>query len=83
MSHTPHELAQEFPDLVQDIHKLKMEDQHFARLYDEYHMINRDIHRAETNVQPTTELHEQEMRKKRMVLKDELWNLLKAAKANA
>ena len=44
MSHTPHELAEEFPDAVDKIHNLKQTDAHFARLVDEYHEINRDVH---------------------------------------
>ncbi|MCV2880610.1 YdcH family protein [Actibacterium sp. XHP0104] len=79
MSHTPHELAEEFPDQAEAIHALKTSDSHFARLVEEYHEINRAIHRAETNVEPTEELHEVEMRKKRMALKDEIARALSAA----
>jgi len=32
MTHTPHELAEEFPDHAQKIHELKVSDAHFARL---------------------------------------------------
>jgi uncharacterized protein YdcH (DUF465 family) len=78
MSHTPHELAEEFPEHVEAIHKLKTENAHFARIFDDYHEVNRAIHRSETNVEPTEELHEQEMRKKRMALKDEVWGMLQA-----
>lgn len=78
MSHTPHELAEEFPELAEKIHALKVSDTHFARLAEEYHTINRDIHRAEENVEPTDELNEQAMRKQRMALKDQLYALLTA-----
>jgi uncharacterized protein YdcH (DUF465 family) len=83
MTHTPHELAEEFPAEADAIHTLKLENAHFAKLCDEYHTINRDIHRAETNVEPTDGLHEQEMRKTRMVLKDQIWGALQAAKTGA
>jgi len=79
MSHTPHELVAEFPGMADTIHALKTKDAHFAKLADEYHDVNRAIHRAETNVEPTDDLHEEQMRKKRMVLKDELYAMLKAA----
>lgn len=79
MSHTPHELHEEFPELSDTIHKLKVEDAHFANLYDEYHEVNRAVHRAETNVEPMENLAEEELRKKRMALKDELYAILKAA----
>ena len=76
MSHTPHELAEEFPDKVEQMSALKQSDAHFARLADEYHEINRAVHRAETNVEPVEELAEVEMRKKRALLKDEIWGML-------
>ncbi|WP_146344726.1 YdcH family protein [Falsiphaeobacter marinintestinus] len=76
MSHTPHELAEEFPDKVQVMSTLKQDDAHFARLFDEYHEINRAVHRAETNVEPVEELAEVDMRKKRAALKDEIWAIL-------
>ena len=79
MSHTPHELAEEFPDKVQEMSALKQEDAHFARLFDEYHDVNRAVHRAETNVEPLEELAEVELRKKRGALKDEIWNILAKA----
>ncbi len=79
MSHTPHELAEEFPDKVDLMSQLKQTDAHFARLADEYHDINRIVHRAETNVEPMEELAEGEMRKKRAVLKDEIWAILSRA----
>jgi len=79
MSHTPHELAQDFPEYAERIHSLKTSDGHFARLFDEYHEINRAVHRAETNVEPLEDLQEVEMRKKRGALKDELYKMLLAA----
>lgn len=76
MSHTPHELAEEFPDQIEKISELKQNDAHFARLMDEYHEINRAVHRAETDVEPTDDLHMSEMRKQRMHLKDEIARML-------
>lgn len=78
MSHTPHELAEEFPEHAETMSRMKVENPHFARLFEEYHEVNRAIHRAETNVEPTDDFNEVEMRKKRMGLKDELWGMLSA-----
>ena len=72
MSHVPHELAEEFPHMQDEISELKARDRHFSRLFDEYHTLNRAIHRAETNVEPTDDFHMLEMRKKRVQLKDEI-----------
>ncbi|SIN80693.1 YdcH family protein [Vannielia litorea] len=69
---TPHELAQEFPGREAEISALKQGDAHFARMVDRYHELNRAIHRAETNVEPTDDLHMVELRKERMYLKDQV-----------
>lgn len=79
MSHTPHELLADLPEHADTIAKLKSENAHFARLYDEYHEINRQVHRSEAQIEPTTELAEVEMRKKRAGLKDQLWHMISAA----
>jgi len=79
MTHTPHELAEEFPDMKQKIHDLKMSDAHFARLADEYHEVNRKIHRIEAEIEPTDDFHAEELKKKRLALKDEIAKMLHAA----
>ena len=76
MAHTPHELAEEFPEYVEKIHELKMSHAHFAKLFDEYHEINRAIHRAETDIEPTDDFHMEDMRKTRLRLKDEIYGML-------
>jgi uncharacterized protein YdcH (DUF465 family) len=76
MSHTPHELAEDFPNDIEKIHALKTTDAHFARLMDEYHDINRAVHRAETGVEPHDPLTETQMRKTRMQLKDQIASIL-------
>ncbi|MFK5998838.1 MAG: YdcH family protein [Rhodobacterales bacterium] len=78
MSNTPHELYEEFPDRIEVMHRLKLENAHFAKLFDEYHAINDAIHRAESNIEPTDALTEQTMRKERLLLKDEIWGMLQA-----
>ncbi len=79
MSHTPHELAEEFPEKVAAISALKQSDAHFAKLAEDYHEVNRAVHRAETNVEPVSEAAESDLRKKRAALKDEIWGLLAQA----
>ncbi|KAJ56491.1 hypothetical protein ACMU_05990 [Actibacterium mucosum KCTC 23349] len=76
MSHTPHELAEEFPDKIELMRKLRLHDAHFARLADTYHEINRAVHRAETQVEATDDTHEADMRRERMWLKDQIAAIL-------
>lgn len=78
MSHTPHELAADFPELADRISQLRQEDAHFSKLADAYHAVNRDVHRAETDVAPTSDDHLAEMRKERVRLKDEVFAYLNA-----
>ena len=78
MSHTPHELSEEFPEHVADIAKLRQSDTHFENLTENYHTLNRAIHRAETNVEPTSDDHMNDMRKQRMALKDEIYTHMDA-----
>ncbi|TVR10471.1 MAG: DUF465 domain-containing protein [Salinarimonadaceae bacterium] len=79
MAHTPHELAEDFPEHVERIRELKQSDAHFARLAAEYHEINRAVHRMETRVEPTSEETEEDLRRRRMILKDEIAAILAAA----
>ena len=79
MSHVPHELAEEFPEYKEKMHALKQESAHFARLSDEYHEVNRAIHRMQERIEPVSEDAEEEMRKKRLALKDEIAAILKSA----
>lgn len=78
MSNTPHELHEEFPEHAEKIHALKTGNAHFAKLAEEYHEVNRAVHRAETNVEPMDQFAEEDLRKKRAALKDEIYSMLSA-----
>lgn len=77
MSHVPHELREEFPEFADKIHELKLSNAHFTKLADEYHVINRDIHRIEIGEDHVSQFSEEDMRKQRMALKDEIYAMLK------
>lgn len=72
MGHTPHELLEEFPENQEQISTLKQEDAHFAKLFEDYHEINRAVHRAESDVEPTSDDHMVAMRKQRLAIKDQI-----------
>ena len=78
MSHVPHELAAEFPELKDRIHEMKTSDGHFQRLFEDYHTINREVHRVEAAGINVADEHYEELKKKRMALKDELYAMLTA-----
>ena len=77
MSNTPHDLTEEFPDQRERITELKTSDGHFARLVEEYSEINRTIHRIETRVEPTSEDVEEDLKRRRVRLKDEIAQMLR------
>jgi len=79
MTHVPHELHEEFPEAGDALHRLKMENAHFARLADEYHEVNREIHRIEADIEAASDARTEELKKKRLVLKDEIAGLIKAS----
>lgn len=79
MAHTPHELAEEFPEAADKIHALKETDAHFSGLAEQYHTLNRAVHRAETNVEPTDDFQLTKWRKERLVLKDQISAILAQA----
>lgn len=64
MSHTPHELAEEFPDDAERIHAREERDARFRRVCDEYHYVNR----AECGDEPSDGFQETDPRERRMTL---------------
>lgn len=78
MSHTPHELAELFPGAAETIHALKAKDHHFARLVEEHHRLNREIHRGETDVEPMDDFHLEDLKKRRLALLDDIRRRLHA-----
>lgn len=76
MSHVPHELAEEFPDAADKIHDLKMNNAHFAKIADEYHEVNREIHRIEAEIETPSDAYAEDLKKRRLALKDEVAGFL-------
>jgi len=79
VSNTPNQLADDFPEMTERIHALRESNNHFARLVEEYHELNREIHRVETRVEPTSEDVEEELKRRRVHLKDEIAQMLGSA----
>ncbi len=71
-----HDLIHEFPELREKIHDLKVSNNHFRRLFDEYHELDHDVHRIEVGTEPTADEILNELRRKRLALKDELYSML-------
>lgn len=74
-----HDLHHEFPDFTDEIHHLKMNDNHFARLFNEYHEIDQEVHRIEQGVENTSDEYLEGRKKQRLKLKDDLFVMIKKA----
>lgn len=83
MSHTPHELHDEFPDAAQKIHDLKVHDPHFASLADRYHVLNREIHRIDSGIEAASDDRTEALKKERLSLLDQVTERLNAGQAAA
>ncbi len=78
MLNEKHDLVHELPEFRDKIRELKMQDAHFARLFDKYHEVDHEVHRIETGVENTSDEYLELQKKKRLQLKDELYAMLQA-----
>lgn len=76
-----HDLIHEFPEFRDQIHQLKMSDAHFARLFDEYHEKDHEIHRIETGAENASDDYLEDRKKERLYLKDQLYAMFKSHQA--
>jgi uncharacterized protein YdcH (DUF465 family) len=74
-----HDLVHELPEHRDTIHQLKMSNNHFARLFEEYHVVDHEVHRIETGVENTSDDYLDERKKVRLHLKDELYRMIQQA----
>lgn len=74
-----HDLLHELPEFKDKIHEMKMGNARFAKLFDEYHELDHEVHRIEQGVETPSDEYTEELKKKRLALKDELYQMLKVA----
>lgn len=70
--HTPNELTTIFKRDRDLITRLKGSDAHFARLADEYHEVNRQVHRIEAEAEAASDERTEDLKKQRLHLLDEI-----------
>ncbi|MBK8973712.1 MAG: YdcH family protein [Hahellaceae bacterium] len=71
-----HALINEFPELREKIHEMKMENNHFARLFEDYHNVDHEVHRIEQGVEVSSDEYVEGLKKSRLALKDSLYAML-------
>ncbi len=78
MTYNPtHPLIDEFPEYREKIHVLKVSERHFAKLFDEYDLVTHAVHRIEAGAEAASDERLEELKKRRLRLKDGLFKRLK------
>jgi uncharacterized protein YdcH (DUF465 family) len=72
----PHELQDEFPDQAQLIERLTKTNYEFERLTAAYDEVNRHIWRIESEDEPTADDVLEKLKKRRLLLRDDIAALL-------
>lgn len=70
--HTPNELTTIFARDRELVTRLKQDNAHYAKLADEYHEVNREVHRIEAEADAASDERVEALKKKRLGLLDEI-----------
>jgi len=68
-----------FPEYRDLITKLKGNDLHFTRLFDKHNELDQQIKNVESRIVPGTAEEVENMKKEKLLLKDELYGILRKA----
>ena len=74
-----HSLPDEFPEFRDRIHELKLHNRQFAELYRQYQDVDKEIYRIEEQIETPSDHYTEELKKKRVLLKDQLYAMLRNA----
>jgi uncharacterized protein YdcH (DUF465 family) len=72
------DLTKEFPELGDRVQKLANSDPEFSRLYEEYREVDQEIYRIEQQIENPSDTYTEDLKKKRVHLKDQLYAMLRA-----
>ncbi len=72
-----HDLDREFPEFLTDLVDLQAHDNQFARLAGEYNEVDQKILSIEQNVLPASDVVAEDLKKRRVKLKDEIYGKLR------
>ncbi|MEZ5673313.1 MAG: DUF465 domain-containing protein [Thiotrichaceae bacterium] len=72
-----HDIPHEFPEYKELIKHLYHNDSGFKRLYTEYHDLDNEILQIEQNVEAVSDVYAEQLKKKRVYLKDEIYAVLR------
>jgi uncharacterized protein YdcH (DUF465 family) len=72
-----HDIAHEFPQYLEKMRSLKVADPHFAELFARYDADNHAIAKYEQGVGAITDEALEDLKKRRLKVKDEIYQILK------
>lgn len=73
-----HDLHVEFPDLAARVDALRADNAHFAQLFDQYNDLDGQITRAEEGLVGLDDFSLEDLKKRRLKVKDEIYDMLRA-----
>ena len=76
-----HPILREFPEHRDTIKRLKGTDEHFRKMFDEYHRLDDAIYRIEEEIDFATDQEIDELKMRRTKLKDYIYHLVRHAPA--
>lgn len=70
-----------FPEYRELISRLKGHDVHFTRLFDKHNALDQTIRNMEAHIEPGTQIQIEALKKEKLMLKDQIYGLLRQAEA--
>ncbi len=71
-----HDLHHEFPEYEKEIHYLKMNNNHFARFFNEYDEVDDELMRIQQEIETPSDDYVEQLKKKRLFYKDEMYFMI-------
>ncbi len=81
MSHISQALYEIFPDAADILQTLKTENGHFMTLAERFEPIDDEIKKIEAGLEPSSEIRLEDLKKQRLLIKDEIATLISALSA--
>lgn len=78
--HTPNELTEIFKRDRDLLTRLKADDAHYVKLADEYHAVNREVHRIESETEAASDERAEALKKQRLGLLDQITAIVTSAR---
>lgn len=72
-----HDILHEFPNLEEKINDLHESNPEFSQMMDEHDKLDQEIRELEEHDQPTSDFYMEDLKKKRALLKDRIYEILR------